>query len=182
MPHNLPRLVRSETVYRGKVVSIQRDDLLLENGDEMHRETIVHPDCVCGVASLPDGRILLVKQYRHPTRSFLWEIPAGKIDPGETPEQAFRRELVEECGVGCTRPREVLSFYPSPGVLTERMHVFIATDCVEGAGEENPGEIAEWKAVTLEEARTMIERGEIADAKSIIGITCASGLCSQTAG
>lgn len=173
MNDKLPPVKHSETVFTGKVIKIQRDDLLRENGKEMHREIIIHPDCVCGVALTHDNRIVLVRQYRHPARAYIWELPAGKIDPGENPEEAFRRELIEECGMGYKNVEELVSFYTSPGILTERMHLFLATGCTEDAGDQNPGEIAEWKTVSLEEAEAMIGRGDIADAKSIIGISYA---------
>jgi ADP-ribose pyrophosphatase len=173
MSEHLPTLTHSEVIYEGKVFRIRKDDLAADDHGPIHREVIVHPHCVCGVAVMDDGRLILVRQYRHPTGGFLWEVPAGKIDPGETPEEAFRRELIEECGVGCDSAEELLSFYTSPGILTERMHLFLARGCKEGAGEQNPGEIAEWKAVTREEAERMIESGEIADAKSIIAIRSA---------
>lgn len=174
MAEVIPRLTHSEPAYQGRVISVRRDTIEMSDGQPHARDVVVHPDSVCGVARMPDGGIVLVRQYRHPSGAYLWELPAGKIDPGETPLQAFRRELVEECGLGCTRVEEACSFYTSPGILTERMHLFIAEECYEGAGEVNPGEIATWKIVTFDEAFAMVARAEIIDAKSIVGIALAA--------
>lgn len=170
MADHIPQLLQSESVFQGSIISVQVDDLVLQSGREVHREIVVHPEAVCGIATMPDGKIILVRQYRHPAAEFLWEIPAGKIDHGETPEQTFRRELLEECGVACGPLHEVLCFYPSPGVLTERIHLFVTKECQPDAAPWDTEEISEWKTVTVDEARAMIDRGEIVDGKSIIGI------------
>lgn len=170
-----PATTATETPYSGSVVRVRRDTLTSPSGRIRTRDVVEHPDCVCGVARMPDGRIILVRQYRHPAAAYLWELPAGKIDPGESAREAFARELVEECGVGFQALEEVCTFYTSPGILTERMHLFLADGCHEGAGAVNPGEIATWKAVPLEEARAMIARGEIVDGKTIVGILHAAG-------
>lgn len=174
MCDSIPAVIESETPYAGTVLHVRRDTIVGSSGKPRARDVVVHPDCVCGVARLPGGGIVLVRQYRHPAAAWLWELPAGKIDPGETPREAFERELIEECGLGCGSVEEVCAFYTSPGVLTERMHMFVANDCREGAGAVNLGEIGAWKAVSLDEALAMIGRGEIVDGKSIVGIAYAA--------
>lgn len=174
MFEGIPRVVESETPYRGTVLQVRKDTIVGASGKPRSRDVVVHPDCVCGVAHMPGGGIVLVRQYRHPAAAWLWELPAGKIDPGETPREAFERELIEECGVGCGSVEEACAFYTSPGILTERMHLFVANDCREGAGDVNPGEIGTWKTVSIDEAMAMIGRGEIVDGKSIVGIAYAA--------
>lgn len=174
MPELIPQVVNSETPYAGTVLQVRKDTIVGASGTPRLRDVVVHPDCVCGVARMPDDGIVLVRQYRHPAAAWLWELPAGKIDPGESPREAFERELIEECGVGCGTAEEVCVFYTSPGILTERMHMFVADGCRTGAGEVNPGEIGTWKTVSLDEAMAMIGRGEIVDGKSIVGIAYAA--------
>ena len=174
MSEIVPTVIGSETAYAGRVLQVRRDTIAGDSGLPRVRDVVVHPDCVCGIARMPNGHIALVRQYRHPVGGYLWELPAGKIDPGESPRQAFERELAEECGLGCDSVTEACSFFTSPGILTERMHLFVADGCHEGAGKVNPGEIARWKAVPLEEALEMIARGDIVDGKSIVGIAYAA--------
>lgn len=174
MEETTPQVIETAVRYSGKVLRVRNDRIAKPGGTPRERDVVEHPDSVCGVARLADGSVILVRQYRHPAGAYLWELPAGKIDPGETPAEAFARELVEECGVQCGTLRLAVTFFTSPGILTERMHVFVAEGCTTGADGVNEGEIARWISVSLDEAESMISRGEIVDAKTIVGITWAA--------
>lgn len=168
-------MLSRETAYHGRVIELSVETLRLPGGREVRREIVGHPDCVCAAAFLEDGRMVLVHQYRRPVGRLIWEVPAGKIDPGEDPAEAMRRELIEECGVQATDLEEVAVFYPSPGICTERMHVFVARRCTTGATHAAEDEIVGWDAFPLDEARAMVARGEIVDAKSMLAILLVSG-------
>jgi len=166
-----PRLRGSETAFEGRVMRVRIDHLELPSGRETRREVVVHPDCVCALALTSDGKTVLVRQYRAPAGKLLWELPAGKIDAGETPEQAVVRELAEECGLASGAMERLATFYTSPGICTERMHLFMiaALKRAKDASME-PDEIEEWRTCALDEAEDMVARGEIEDAKSLLGI------------
>ena len=115
-------------------------------------------------------RILLVKQYRLPARSILWELPAGRVDPGETVLQAANRELREETGFRATRWQKLASFFVSPGFLAEKMTIYLATGLKAGEQQPMEDERIEMKWFTKSEMDAMIERGQIKDAKTMVGL------------
>jgi ADP-ribose pyrophosphatase len=114
-------------------------------------------------------RILLVRQYRLPAAQYLWELPAGKVDEGETPLQAARRELIEETGYRARKWEKLSRFYPSPGFVAERMTIYLATGLTAGAATPMDDERIEARWYTRRELADMIRRGKIEDAKTIIG-------------
>src|ERR1700676_3526002 len=115
------RILRSKTIYTGPVFGIRRDELVEPGGGRAPREVITHSGSVVVLPVLPDGRVVLIRQYRHAARTFLWELVAGRIDEGESPRKAAARELIEETGYRARRFRIFLDFFPSPGFLEERM-------------------------------------------------------------
>src|ERR671921_1275160 len=169
----LPEVLSSEEAYAGKLISVARDTV--REGDVTYvREVVAHPGGAGVVAYFDDGTTALVRQYRHPARRFVLEIPAGKLDPGERPEQTAARELEEELGVVAARLEELSAFYTTPGFCAEKLWVFLATGLRETALRREPDEIIEVVRVPFREALAMITSGEIEDAKTIIGLTLAA--------
>jgi 8-oxo-dGTP pyrophosphatase MutT (NUDIX family) len=153
--------------FQGKIVSIRIDDVRLEDGHVTRQEVVEHRESMTVVAVDSEDRIVLVRQYRHPTGQVLLETPAGCVDPGETVEEAVNRELAEETGC-CAR--EVISlgkFYLAPGWTTELMHAYLARDLYESAAEPDEDERIEVVHLPLAEWEAKIRAGEIQDCKSI---------------
>lgn len=171
------RVKASRIVYRGKVFRVRRDvveEPALPGGHrarqpEVLREIVDHNGSVVVLPILPDGRVLLVRQYRHAARDFLWELVAGHIEPGEDPRAAARRELREETGYRARRLRRVAEFYPTPGFLAETMILYQATGLRPGHARPEDDEALETRPFGLPELQRMIRRGELRDAKTLVG-------------
>lgn len=162
--------VRSETIYEGKIFRLRRDTVRLPGGDLAAREIVEHTGSVV-IAAVTDRReVILVRQYRLPAGRALWELPAGRRDPGEDPLAGAQRELAEETGLRARSWRLLARFYASPGYTTEVKWLYLAQDLEPGASRPDPNEDIEVRAVPLPEALAMAERGEIADAKTLIGL------------
>ena len=169
MPDPLKETVlTSEDVFRGSRINVRVDEVAMADGRRARREVVEHPDAVVILALRDDGNIAFVRQWRHPTGRPLLELPAGRLDPGESPEQTARRELREEVGLDPGRLDFARGFYVAPGFADEFLHGFIARDCAESPLEADEDEelIVEWKP--LGEAIELVEAGEIIDAKSVI--------------
>lgn len=161
--------IGSETVYRGKLIDLRKDIVRLPNGKEAIREVVVHPEVVAMVPVLDDGRLVLVRQYREAVRRTLLEVPAGGIDPGESAEQAARREMIEETGYRVGSLELMASFYSSPGFSTELMHLYLCTGLEAGKATEENDEI-EVVLLSPEAAMDRVHGGEVADAKSVAAL------------
>lgn len=171
------RTIRSTRIYQGRVVSLRVDEVELPSGRTETREIVEHRGAVAIVALTAAHDALLVRQYRAPAGRRMLEIPAGTLEPGEPVEACARRELAEEAGVRAERWRPLASMCPSPGFLTEIVHIFLAEDLsphVVDAEEED----LEVVPVPLADAAEMVMRGDICDAKSIAGVLLASALLS----
>jgi ADP-ribose pyrophosphatase len=164
------RILSSTTVYEGPVFGIRRDEVIEPSGVRAIREVITHPGSVVVLPVLPDGRILLIQQYRHATRQYLWELVAGRMDPGETPKAAAARELIEETGYRAKRLRVFLEVFPTPGFLEEKMFLLLATGLTAGEAEPEEDEKIISRAYNRKELEKMIRSGKLRDAKSIAGI------------
>ena len=168
------RLVSSRTVYRGPVFWVTTDNVEEPGGVRVRvrvrRDLIHHSGSVVVLAVDDSGRILLERQYRHAAKDFLWELPAGRIDPGEAPLKAAQRELLEETGYTASRWRRILSFYASPGFVAETMAVFMATGLRAGEAQPEDDEIIQTRMVPLRRAVKMVLRGTIRDAKTILSV------------
>jgi ADP-ribose pyrophosphatase len=164
------KIFSSEVIYTGSVFGIRRDDVLEPSGVRATREVVTHPGSVVVLPVLPDGRILLIRQYRHATRQYMWELVAGRMDPGETPPKAAARELIEETGYRAKRFRIFLDVFPTPGFLEERMFILLAEGLTEGEAQPEDDEIITSQAFTPAQLEAMIRRNELRDAKSIAGI------------
>ena len=159
----------SKEVYRCKLFWVTEDAAADGKGWEIRRSVVRHHGSAVMMAVDAKKRILLVRQYRLPADRLLWELPAGRLDPGEKPLHAARRELQEETGYRARRWRTLLSWYPSPGFVAEKMNVFLATDLVEGEASPAEDERIECRWFTAAEIDRMIRVGSIRDGKTIIG-------------
>ena len=157
-------------IYKGPVFGVRRDEVLEPGGVRAIREVITHPGSVVVLPVLPDGRILLIRQYRHATRQYLWELVAGRIDHGESIKHAAARELMEETGYRAKRFREFLDMFPTPGFLEERMHVLLAENLTPGEAQPEEDERITAKAFEPPALERMIEKNVLRDAKSIAGL------------
>ena len=164
------QVLSSTIIYNGPVFGIRRDEVIEPSGVRAIREVITHPGSVVVLPVLPDGRILLIRQYRHATRQHLWELVAGRMDPGETPKVAAARELIEETGYRAKRFRVFLDVFPTPGFLEERMFILLAESLTAGEAEPEEDEKIISRAYNRKQLEDMIRGGKLRDAKSIASI------------
>ena len=163
-------ILRSEMIYQGRVFGLRRDEVVEPSGLRATREVITHPGSVVVLPVLPDGRIVMIRQYRHATRQYLWELVAGRKEPEETPKQGAARELLEETGYRAKRFKVFLDVFPTPGFLEERMYLLLAEGLTAGEAQPEEDEKIEVRAYRLKELKQMIKNGRLRDAKSIAGI------------
>jgi len=168
------RVSSSERLFDGPIFAIDRDRLTESNGMEVVRDVVRHPGGAGALPLFEDGRVALVRQYRHPARAELLEIPAGRIEPGEDPELCARREVEQETGFRPGRIERLSGFYSTPGFCEEILHVFLATDLTPTRQQLDHDELVEVHLLTLEEALRMVHQGEIVDSKTIIALLLAA--------
>ncbi len=162
----------SETIYKGRVFDVRIDEI--REGDvEYKREIVVHKGSAVIVPVFADNTVALVRQYRHAAGKYLLEVPAGSLDEGEDPETGAIRELEEEIGVTAAKLEKIAEFYVSPGFLTEKMFVYLATGLTETAQNLESDELIEIERLTFPQAFELIRTGGIEDAKTIVGLTFA---------
>jgi ADP-ribose pyrophosphatase len=167
------KVLSSRTVYRGPVFWVTTDQVQEPGGVRARRDIVRHSGSVVVLAvdeSRSTPRVLLERQYRHAANSYLWEIPAGRIDPGEKPLPAAKRELLEETGYSADRWRRIFYFYASPGFVAETMSVFLATGLRAGKAQPEDDELITKRLVPLPMAVRMVLSGTIRDAKTISSI------------
>ena len=170
---NKPDTLSSERVYKGKIFDIRIDEI--REGDiEYRREIVVHKGSVVIIPVFADGTVALVRQYRHAAGKYLLEICAGTLNAGEDPETGARRELEEEIGVTAGRVEKLCEFFVSPGFLTEKMHLYLATELTEMRQMLETDEILTVERYPMPDLLEMVRKGEIEDAKTIVGITMAA--------
>lgn len=156
-------------IYRGPIFDLVRR-VVRRDGRDVRLDVILHPGAVAVVPMLPRGRVALVRQWRGSVGDVLYEIPAGGLKPRERPDRAARRELVEEVGLSPGRLRRLASVYSAPGFVTEKVHIFLATQCREVPADPEPDEFLERVDVPMSRALRMIRTGEICDAKTVVGL------------
>lgn len=164
------KILKSTMVFLGKVFGVRRDEVVEPGGLRATREVITHPGSVVVLPVLKDGRIVMIRQYRHATRRHLWELVAGRIDEGESVKMAAARELLEETGYRAKRYSEFLDVFPTPGFLEERMHILLAEGLSEGKAQPEADEKIISRAYTVEELKRMMQTRKLLDGKSIAGI------------
>jgi ADP-ribose pyrophosphatase len=171
--HPKARLISSRTVYRGPVFWVTTDEVQEPGGVRARRDIIHHTGSVVVLAideSHSTPRVLLERQYRHAAKDYLWELPAGRIDPGEKALPAAQRELLEETGYSATHWRRILNFYASPGFVAETMSVYLATGLRPGKAQPEADEVIRKRMVPLPAAVRMVLKGTIRDAKTISSV------------
>jgi ADP-ribose pyrophosphatase len=161
------KTVSSEYLYKGKILNLRKDRIRLPNGKEAFREVVEHRGGACCLVLCPDRKILFVRQYRKPYEKSLYELPAGKLEAGESPEVTMVRELAEEAGIIPNSLEKIGIILPSPGYSDEVIHLFYTDDYRETKGSLDEDEFLELVALPVEQVLSMIENGEIADAKSV---------------
>ena len=164
------KIVRSKLIYDGPVFGIRRDELIEPGGVRTTREMITHSGSVVVLPVLEDGRIVLIRQYRHAARQYLWELVAGRIDEGESPRNGAARELMEETGYRARRFKIFMDFFPSPGFLEERMFILIAEGLTLGEASPEEDEKIEVRAFERAELEQMIQKRVIRDGKTLSGL------------
>lgn len=157
-------------IHRGKIYSLIRENVTLENGVTTDMEFVDHPGATAIIPMLSDSRVLLLKQYRHSLREYIWEIPAGTLDPEEEMLDCAKRELIEETGYSAERWQKLAEITPVPGYSDERIHIYLATGLQPVKQNLDKDEIINVHEVKFSRAVEMIEMGEIQDAKSISGL------------
>lgn len=167
------QLIDSKPVYAGKIVKVRQDRVRLPDGREATRDVVEHPGAVAVVPVLPDGRIVLVRQYRHPVGKILLEIPAGKLDPGEAPEACARRELEEETGFQAGKLTKLAAFYSGPGFTDELLYLYRAEELAAAEQKLDTDEFIEVEYFAPERLKAMIRSQEIDDAKTLVGLLLA---------
>jgi ADP-ribose pyrophosphatase len=170
LPRGKAKVLSSEMVYEGKVFGVRRDDVVEPSGVRATREFVTHPGSVVVLPLLGDGRIVLIRQYRHAAKQYLWELVAGRIDEGERPQQAAARELIEETGYRAKSLRIFLDVFPTPGFLEERMYILLAEGLTSGEARPEEDEKIISRAYNRKELEEMIRTGKLRDAKTIAGL------------
>ncbi len=170
----------SRRIHTGKVLNLDIDTVRFPNGSTGELEMIRHPGAAAVLPFLSDPagedpQIMLLKQYRYAAEDFLYEIPAGRLDPGEEPARCARRELKEETGCEAERIEHLYTFYTTPGFIDERIHAFMAVGLTRGQSQTETDEFITVETMTLSHALGLIEKGEIKDAKTALTILYAAG-------
>src|SRR3984957_14111900 len=169
-PNKKAKVLRSEIIYEGRAFGVRRDELIEPTGIRTTREVVTHPGSVVVLPVLPDGRIVMVRQYRHATRQYLWEQVAGRMERGENPKKAAQRELIEETGYRAKKFRVFLDVFPTPGFLEERMFILLAEGLTAGEAEPEEDEKLLVASYTRKQLQQMMRNGKLKDAKSIAGL------------
>jgi ADP-ribose pyrophosphatase len=167
------KVLSSKVVYKGKVFSVTSDKVKEPNGVTATRDVIRHSGSVVILSVDESGdepRVLLERQYRYAAQEYLWELPAGRIDPGESALAGAKRELIEETGYRAKEWKKALTFYASPGFLDETMTIFMARELTLGDAQPEEDESIECHLVPLSQAIDMVLNGKIHDGKAIAGI------------
>jgi len=175
--------VKSSRVYTGKIVSLDLDSVRFPDGSVGELEMIRHSGASAIVPFLSDPQgedpqVLMIRQYRYAADGYLYEIPAGRLDKGESPRDCAARELKEETGCTAEHFDPLLTIYTTPGFTDERIHLFMATGLVAGETKHEVDEFLDLHPMRLSRALEMVEAGEIQDAKTVIGLLFAAGFRS----
>ena len=168
------KIHEKKVLHRGRVFDFTVERITLENDETVNLEVIRHPGAAAVVAMPDSETILLLHQYRHALGGYIWEVPAGTVDGGETPERCARRELIEETGFSGREFEKLGEITPVPGYSDERIHLFLATGLAPDRQRLDPDELIRVEAVSLKNALAMIDEGRIQDAKTIASLMLAA--------
>lgn len=157
-------------IFKGKVVTLNLETVTLPNGKTVELEIVRHPGAAAMVPIKDDGTVILIRQFRLAAGGYIYEIPAGKLHPGEDPRVCAAREIEEEIGYRATRLEEIATFFTAPGFTDEVMHLYKATGLIRGTQRLDSDEVLEVVEMPLEHALDQIKNGAIRDAKTIIGL------------
>jgi ADP-ribose pyrophosphatase len=174
------RVLQHRRVHSGTVVDLDLDEVLEPGGVHGLREVVRQRGSVAALPVRADGRVVLVRQYRYAVDSLVWELPAGRRDPGETPEEGARRELEEEVGLRSSTLEPLLVFWTTPGFCDEVMHLFRATGLEPVPPRPEADERIETAVFTLEEALDMVKRGDIREGKTLVALLLEAARRSPT--
>ena len=163
------KTVKKNYIYKGKILTLRCDDAELPNGSPCKREIIEHSGGAC-VLYVEDEKILFVKQYRYAYGESVYEIPAGKLEKGEDPMLAAKRELEEEAGVTAGSLKLLHVIYPTPGYTNEKIYLYEASDCQMGNAHLDEDEFLTVEYIPLDQAKEMLRNGEFHDSKTIIAL------------
>ncbi|UCD44668.1 MAG: NUDIX hydrolase [Candidatus Bathyarchaeota archaeon] len=166
----MEKTINSKLIHEGRNFSFLQDEVELPSGRRTYRNVIRHPGAVAIVPVLPDGRIVLVRQYRYAAGKMLLELPAGTLEPGEAIEDCVRRELVEETGYEAGEVKRILSCFMAPGYSSEVIHFYVARNLKDVGSAPEPDEEISVEAMELSEVLKLIEENVIEDAKTMVGI------------
>ncbi|MCR6110569.1 NUDIX hydrolase [Bacillus sp. A301a_S52] len=168
--HLEEKTIKKEQIFKGKIVELEIQDVLLPNGKESKREVIHHPGAVAIIAFTEDEKLILVKQFRKALDKVIAEIPAGKLEKGEDPLECAKRELEEETGIVANSWTKLHSFYTSPGFADELIYVYLAKDLKQGKFNLDEDEFVEKIEVSKKEAEELVENELIHDAKTLYAV------------
>jgi ADP-ribose pyrophosphatase len=168
-------LISSDRRYQGRVIDLDLDTVQFPDGSRGQLEMIRHPGASAVVPILGDPRsddpdVLLLRQFRHAADGYIWEIPAGRLDPGESPELCAARELAEEAGMRSGRLERLTTILTTPGFTDERIHLFLASDLTEVPHRHEADEFMEVRRLPWSRVTAMVEAGEIQDAKTLVAL------------
>lgn len=175
------KIASSETLFHGRVFDVRREHVKEPNGVEATREFVVHSGSVVILPVFEDGRMLMVRQYRHSVGDYLWELVAGRMEAGESPLAGAKRELTEETGYTARSWQQILDVFPTPGFVSERMVVYVARDLRAGVAHPEADERITAHAFSPRELENWIRKGKLRDAKSIAGILYYLRFCATPA-
>ena len=163
-------LIERKEIYSGRVIKVSVDTVDLPNGMKVPLEIVRHPGSDAAVAIDAQDRVCLLRQFRHAANGYIYELPAGKLEPDEPPESTVRRELVEEAAMSAARWESLGAYFSSPGVFTEVIHLYLATDLARAAGTPEADEVFQVEWWPFDTAVEKALNGELTDAKTVIGI------------
>jgi ADP-ribose pyrophosphatase len=172
-------LLDREMVYRGRIFQLSKDQVLYQSGLQVQIDVIHHNGGAAVVALTANNEVVLVKQYRHPINGFLLELPAGKLEIGDEPQQAAIRELEEETGFQAADWQLLMNAYPAPGYCAEKLHIYLARNLREVGCRPEFDEEIEVVYIPFSQACEMIYNGAISDAKTVIGLLATDRLLRQ---
>ncbi len=162
--------IKCESIYRGKVIEVAVETVELPNGSQSVLEMVHHPGGAAVVALDDQERVYLLRQYRHAAGGWIWELPAGRRNPDESPFETGRRELIEEAGLRAEEWIELGPMYSSPGIFDEVIHLWLARGLSEAATDHEAGEVIEIHRLPLSQALDWCDDGIIADSKTLVGL------------